>query len=208
MNRWLSAFACFAGLSGSLGQAHAQESTEARHLGVQVRALVGPALLYGFQDVGPGASGKTNGVGAEFGFALGAMLTENLALNMDLLLARSANAEHGVLRNTVFAAVYMGAGATYWLMPANLYLAGSLGFSRSSVEGSPIHFDIEIPTNEQSRIGVGAHLALGKQFWLSQRVGLGAALSLLSTMASNPAAGRDTNRYVLVALAALCATVH
>jgi hypothetical protein len=209
MKRWLSAvLACTGCWLGSAGRVHASDTDENRHLGVQVRALVGPALLYAFQDVGPGESGTTRGVGAAFEVALGTMVSENLALNMDLVLARSADAEHGVLTDTNFSAVHFGAGVTYWLMPANVYLAGSIGLARSSIEGSPVHLDIELPTNEQSKIGVGAHLAIGKQFWLSRRVGLGATLSLLSSAAANPAAGLDTSRYVVAAVAALCATLH
>lgn len=203
-----TALVCGGCLIFGLGRARASEPDSARHLGVQVRAFGGPALLYAFQDVGPGVSGTTRGVGAAFDFALGAMVSESLALNMDLVLARSADAEHGVLKDTAFSAVHLGAGVTYWWMPANLYFAASLGLSRSSVEGSPIHLEIEIPTHEQSRIGVGAHLALGKQWWLSRRVGLGATLSLLASTAGNPAAGRDTNRYVVAAIAALSATIH
>jgi hypothetical protein len=190
------------------GHARASDPDEARHLGVQLRFLGGPALLYAFQDVGPGASGRARGVGMAFELALGAMVSEGLALNMDLVLARSGDAEHGVLKETAFSAVHFGGGVTYWLMPANVFLAASIGLARSSIEGSPVHVAIEIPTNEQSKIGVGAHLALGKQWWLSRRVGLGATLSLLSSVAANPSAGRDTNRYVLAAMAALSATLH
>lgn len=205
----IAAVLCSACLLACLGRARASEPDDApRHLGVQLRAFGGPTLLYAFQDVGAGASGTTRGVGVAFDLALGAMVSERLALNMDLVLLRSADAEHGVLQNTVFSAVHLGVGATYWLMPANVYLAGSLGLSRSSIEGSPVHVQIEIPTHEQSEIGVGAHLAIGKQFWLSRRVGLGATLSVFGSTAGNPAAGRDTNRYVLAATAALALTLH
>jgi hypothetical protein len=204
-------FAMLVGLCAGLWlpcRAHAGEPEPDRHLGVQVRALLGPALLYGFQDVGAGSSGTTRGVGVGLDFALGSMVAQRLALNMDLGFARSADAEHGTLRNTAFSSVFLGGGVTYWLMPANVFLAGSLGLSRSSVQGSPVHLDLAIPTSEQSRIGVGAHLALGKQFWVSRRVGLGAVLSLISGLAANPGGGADSNRYVLAATLGLCATLH
>ncbi|MFI5306585.1 MAG: hypothetical protein ACHQ53_04485 [Polyangiales bacterium] len=199
----------FAGSSlVALVTARASDSDSARHLGVQARALVGPALLYGFQDVGAKGSGSTRGIGFGFDFALGAIVSENLALDMDLVLARSASAEHGTLTDTAFSAVFLGGGLTYWLMPANVYLSASIGMSRSSVQGSAVHLDVEIPKAEQSRIGVGAHLALGKQFWLSRRTTLGASLSLMSGVAANPSGGADTSRYVLAAMAALSFTVH
>jgi len=179
-----------------------------RHLGVQLRALAGPALLYGFQDVGRYAPGTTHGVGFGVDVALGQMLSETLALDMDLAFARSASAEHGTLTHTAFNAVFLGGGLTYWLMPANVYLAASLGLSRSSVQGSTVHLGIDVPNPEQSRVGPGAHLALGKQFWLSQRVGLGASLSLLTGVSGNPSGGADTNRYLLALMLALTASLH
>ncbi len=206
--RPLAALAWAAWLAGWATPARAAEPDPAHHLGAQARLFAGPALLYGFQSVGEGGSGRTRGVGVGVDFALGTTLAEDLALDMDLMFARSASAEHGTLADTAFSAVFLGGGLTYWLMPANLYLTGSLGVSRSSVQGSPVHLDVTLPSSEQSAVGFGAHLALGKQLWITRGVGLGATLSLLSGVAANPTGGADTDRFVLVAVAALCATLH
>jgi hypothetical protein len=192
----------------SIARADDIAPADARHLGVQARLLAGPALLYGFQDVGANGSGRTSGVGVGIDFALGSMVGERLALDMDLVFARSASAEHGTLSDTAFSAVFLGGGLTYWLMPANVYLAASLGLSRSSVQGSVVHLDVAIPNAEQSNIGPGAHLALGKQFWLSQRATLGATLSAMSGFGANPTGGANTERYVLAAMAAVSLTYH
>lgn len=190
------------------GAGHAQQAASAHHLGAQLRGFVGPAFLYAVQDVGNEAADKATGFGVAFNFALGSMVSEDLALNMDLVLAHSPSAAHGVLDDSVFSAVHLGAGLTYWWMPANVFVAASLGLARSSVGGSPVRLGIEIPVNESSDIGFGTHLALGKQFWLSRRFCLGATLSLLASAANNPVGGRDTNRYALVTSAALTATLH
>jgi hypothetical protein len=195
-------------VAATSGLARAQDLQSDRHLGVQLRATSGPALIWAFQDVGQGASGNTRGIGAAFDLALGTMIGDAIALNMDLVLVHSADAEHGVLRDTVFSAVHFGGGITYWIMPENLYLAASIGFARSSVEGNPVRVGIEIPTADQSAIGAGAHLAFGKQWWVSRRVGLGATLSALSSVAGTHGSGRDSNRYVLAVVAAFCATLH
>jgi len=184
----------------SIARADDIAPADARHLGVQARLLAGP--------VGANGSGRTSGVGVGIDFALGSMVGERLALDMDLVFARSASAEHGTLSDTAFSAVFLGGGLTYWLMPANVYLAASLGLSRSSVQGSVVHLDVAIPNAEQSNIGPGAHLALGKQFWLSQRATLGATLSAMSGFGANPTGGANTERYVLAAMAAVSLTYH
>jgi hypothetical protein len=188
--------------------AHAQDSPPAqRHLGVQLRGFAGPVWLHAIQRIGDEQT-TISGPGAAFELALGAMVGEELALNMDLVLAHSVAAEHGVLEDTAFTAIHLGVGVTYWVMPANVYLAASLGAARSSVDGKPVRIDIELPTSDPSRVGLGMHLALGKQWWLSRRFGLGATLSLLSSLANNPIGGENTDRIVLGAALALSATLH
>ncbi|MDD9937473.1 MAG: hypothetical protein OXT09_27930 [Myxococcales bacterium] len=197
------AFAALACLT-SAASAQAPE----RHMGVQLRALAGPAVLHAFQDAGGGQTNTITGVATAFNFVLGSMVSDNLAVNLDLVLSRAGNADHGVLEDTTFAAVHFGAGVTYWIMPANVFLAGSLGAARSSVEGTPIRIDIEIPDIDPSRVGVGVHLSAGKLWWIARRWGLGASLSLLASTASNPDGGIDTERNVLGAAVALSATFH
>ena len=188
------------------GAAHAAEP-EPRHMGVQLRGYAGPALLHALQELG-GEQNTLDGFGVAFDFALGAMVSENLALNMDLVVAYSGAADYGVLEDTLFTAIHLGAGVTYWVMPANVYLAASLGAARSSIEGNPVHIDIEVPTSDPSEIGVGAHLAIGKQWWASRRVGLGLVLSLLSSIAPNPTGGENTDRILLGTTLAFSATLH
>jgi hypothetical protein len=189
-------------------RAQAQDAPSAHHLGAQLRAFVGPAFMYAVQEVGNSEPDVTTGFGAAFDFALGNMITDNLALNMDLALAHSPSADHGVVEDRVFSALHLGAGMTYWWMPANVYFAASLGVARSSVGNNPVRIGVEIPINESSDLGIGAHLALGKQFWLTRRVCLGATLSLLSSAANNPVGGRSTFRYGLITSVALTATLH
>jgi hypothetical protein len=182
-------------------------ATERRHLGVQLRGVAGPSYLHAVQAVA-GEQTTISGPGMQVEFALGHMVGERFALNMDLVVAHSFSAEYGVLADTTFTALHLGAGATYWLMPANVYLAGSIGFARSSVEGEPVRIDIEVPTSDPSEIGVGLHLAVGKQWWVSERVGLGATLSLLSSVANNPIGGEDTDRLLFGAALGFSATLH
>jgi len=192
----------------ALGAGGAEAEPPPEHLGVQLRAAVGPAYLGASQSLGGEQRDSVTGFGAGFNVALGAMVSERLALNMDLVLLRSADAEHGVLRDTTFSALHLGGGITYWLMPANVHLAASVGLARSSVEGNPVRFGVELPTGDASDLGAGVHLAAGKQWWLSRRVGLGATLSLLGSIANNPVGTRDSPRLLFGATLAFSASLH
>jgi hypothetical protein len=204
-----SALACLLALRcvAVAASAHAQATPAERHLGVQLRSFIGPCWLHAIQRIGDEQT-TISGPGFAFEFALGSMVSDQLALNMDLVLAHSGWAEHGVLVDTGFTSLHVGAGLTYWLMPANVYLAASIGAARSSVDGAPVRIDIELPRSDPSDVGLGAHLAFGKQWRISRRVGLGATLSLLSSIASNPVGGEDTDRLVLGAALALSATLN
>lgn len=66
----------------------------------------------------------------------------------------------------------LGVGATWYLMPGNLYLTGALSMA-----------DIAIALDSQqggSNVGVGLHLGLGKEWWVSDNwaLGVGAELAL------------------------------
>jgi len=178
------------------------------HLGVQLRASLGPAYLGASQSLGGGERDSVSGFGTGFNVALGAMVGERLALDMDLVLLRSADAEHGVLQDTTFSALHLGGGITYWLMPANVYVAASLGLARSSVEGNPVRLGVELPTGDASDLGAGVHLAAGKQWWVTRRVGLGATLSLLGSIANNPIGTRDSARLLFGTTLAFTASLH
>ena len=190
-------------IASAAGSAHADD--EARE-GAQVRVLVGPAYLDLSQDVGAeeaiGAAGF--GYGADIG--IGVMVSDALALNTDVAFVRSDAAEDDLLGETSVTALFVGLGATYWLMPANVFLAGSIGATRSSIEGAPIRIQIEVPQSDASEVGVGVQLSLGKMFTITRGFGLGAAFSAGWGSASNPVSGVDSHRQAWSALLALAAT--
>jgi len=174
--------------------------------GAQVRLLVGPAYLDASQDVGAAEEIGAFGFGYAAQLAIGVMVSDALALHTELAFARSDAAEHEVLGETSVTALFVGLGATYWL-PAQVFVAGSLGATRSSIEGAPIRVQIEVPQSDASEVGFGAQLLLGKTFSVANGLGLGAALSLGWANASNPVSGVDSNRQVWTVLLALAATI-
>lgn len=201
--RKLAFVVCVGVLCGMSGRASAS-----RHLGVQLRGTVGPTFVYAWQDVGDGQSSAIDGLAFSGNLALGHMIGDDLSLGMDLMLTRSGNVSYGVLDSTDFTAVHLGAGITYWLMPANVYLAASLGAARTSVTTQSIQIGEELPVNERSDVGLGMHLSIGKLWWLDKRWGLGASLSLLASTATNPIGDRSSQRNLVAPTLALSATFH
>lgn len=176
--------------------------------GPQLRVSLGPSYLAGLQSLDSGQEASVEGFALGFGFALAAPLSRELALGLDLALVRAGAAEHGVLSSTVFTALHLGAGVTFWLSPARTFLAGSIGLARSSVEGDRLRLGVELPDNDPSDVGLGLLLAFGHQLRITERFGLGGSLSLLTSFANNPIGGEDGLRTVLALTLALTATLH
>ena len=59
----------------------------------------------------------------------------------------------------------VGAGVTYWFMPVNLYLTGTLGIGTLRVDGGG--------NSDTSDAGFALEMALGKEWFVSDRWGLG-----------------------------------
>lgn len=166
-------------------RAPAHRSPKPAHRGPQLRVGIGYGGVYAHQGL-PGGSDEISGGAYGLQLALGEMVLDSLALQLDFALLHAPGAERGVLNSTRFTALNLGVGLTYWLMPENVYLSGGLGLSTSAVEASPLRIaEVEIPDVEASGVGLGLHLALGKQWWVSRRVGLGLSVSALALTMPN-----------------------
>jgi hypothetical protein len=64
----------------------------------------------------------------------------------------------------------IGAGATYYLMPANVYLSGSVGFGTLTFEVDSVSVD--------SDYGTLFDATLGKEWWVGENWGIGVAGSI------------------------------
>lgn len=66
-----------------------------------------------------------------------------------------------------YALTGMGAGLTYYFMPVNLYLSGSVGLTVLHAHIGPWSFE--------SDVGLGVDFLLGKEWWVSDDWGIGIA---------------------------------
>ena len=116
-------------------------------------------------DDGPGTSGS---------LLLGGMVANNLALHGGFYFQGSMYDQN----NLRFANSLVGVGMTYYWMPYNIYLTGTVGFAYSAVfkGGSYEDGDWEQDKQYEDIFGFGAALSLGKEWWVSDNWGLGIAL--------------------------------
>ena len=152
------------------------------HDGFYVRAAIGPSVLHASWKEGA-YDWSVTGTGFAIGVALGGSVLPNLVVYAELTRSvaiaptRKINDASTPLNNYDVDLAGFGPGATYYLVPANLYFSGTIAFSKltsgyngpSGSEGSGT--DLEIFTNT----GIGATLMVGKEWWVSANWGLGIA---------------------------------
>jgi hypothetical protein len=115
-----------------------------------------------------------SGAGGAFSFAMGGAVTPNLVVFGELLqsVAVDPKIESGsqtiTSQDNSAAIVGIGAGVVYYL-PNNVYLSGTLAFSQISLRDAD---DEEVA---DTKFGPGLSFVAGKEWWVSENWGLGAA---------------------------------
>jgi hypothetical protein len=115
---------------------------------------------------------EISGVTGDVNIAIGGMLTPNLALHGTLFgwSASDPDLTFGSLSGEVQGDVTtsaVGGGLTYYIMPINIYISGSVGIAVMNVETSL--------TGGETDNGVAVDFTLGKEWWVSDSWGLGIA---------------------------------
>jgi len=119
---------------------------------------------------------KLSGFATEGDLAIGGIVGENLALHATMLgwLVQDPDAEvtitgFGTGTGTINGQQsfgMLGAGATYYLMPTNVYLTGSVGFGVMS-------FDPDQGSKGSTKPGAAFTAGVGKEWWVGDSWGLG-----------------------------------
>ncbi len=151
----------------------AQSNLEARnHEGFFMRFLVG---------AGPGsiiiddADMEITSTGADFHFQIGGSVAENLILFGDIGGFSLTNPDmewQGVSfsgEDVSVSAMGYGAGLTYYIMPANIFLSGSVMYVNDTIKFE----DEEVGESDP---GIGFFISAGKEWWVGDKWGLGAAV--------------------------------
>ena len=77
----------------------------------------------------------------------------------------------------------LGIGVTYYIMPANVYLAGSIGFGQARFEDTS-------GDRADSDIGIAGNFMLGKEWWVGRDWGIGVAGQMILLAAHDDILGR------------------
>lgn len=118
------------------------------------------------------------GFGGGLSIAAGGIVARNLAINVDffgaVVVSPSVQVNDVELGEASDASVVLsgvGVGATYYIMPINLYVALSVGFGIASI------------TEDNERVetdpGFAMNLMVGKEFWVGREWGIGVALQFV-----------------------------
>jgi hypothetical protein len=116
---------------------------------------------------------EISGSVADVNIAIGAIITPNLALH-GTLMGWSAQDPDLVFNGTTIGeingdvtATGIGGGLTYFFMPVNMYLSGSLGVGSMELDAG----NLSVETDS----GLFADLTLGKEWWVGEKWALGLA---------------------------------
>jgi hypothetical protein len=159
---------------------------------------VGGGTVWGNDHILPNVRDVTlSGLGFGSSIAIGGAVADNLMLNADFFQAMifnpavhqdgryvghttDLNAELGVGDDVGLVGV--GVGVTYYFMPANVYLAGSVGLGQAVFEDSR-------GSRSGSDLGFGSNIMVGKEWWVGSDWGIGVAGQLILVAAHDDILG-------------------
>jgi hypothetical protein len=115
-----------------------------------------------------------SGWGAGFDVRIGGTVAPNFMLSGDLMGWVLENPKvdvsgygSGSLQNTSFLQSTIGVGVTYYFMPVNMFLAGTVGFAGFSLDANG--------QTANTDKGLGLYLKVGKDWWVGPDWALGIA---------------------------------
>jgi hypothetical protein len=166
--------------SGSASSTPLARAGYREHDGFYVRMLVGGGVGGSKYRDGlaiDGGQTRTLGANSMTEVAVGWAVFENLIVHATLNLGSIHDGAkkvgkrnyHDVDETTIVG--FAGGGLTYYLMPANVYVTGSVGLGglgAVSDDGDDHH---------ESKVGLGTSFAIGKEWWIGGQWGLGVALT-------------------------------
>jgi hypothetical protein len=144
------------------------------HAGFYLRLDLGGGYTSLSSSGGYGSSTTVSGSGPAFGIALGGAVAPNLALFGDFIFSfinqPDVTAAGYTAKSTGNVGVGgVGGGVVYYFEPINLYVSGAVAAINMVMQ------DKNGNMTDQSGNGFGFEALVGKEWWVSQHWGLGAA---------------------------------
>ena len=154
------------------------------HDGLFLRFTGGPGfgIYNGTGDVITTAGeiiGDPSNEGSQVGgsISLGGAIGENLILHGDIWFSVVATEKKHSELYQEFGTAVVGLGVTYYWMPVNIYVTGSIGMANSFLvlhEGARTNSNEDLARDLTT--GVGAAVMVGKEWWVSANWALGVAI--------------------------------
>jgi hypothetical protein len=145
------------------------------HDGFFLRLTGGLGYLAASETV-DGATLGYSGFGFTFGGALGGAVAPNLIVFGEIVGTTAFNADQSYagspqgVSGLDVTLLGVGPGIAYYIEPANVYLSGTLAFSKVSFTNTYSQY----PVND-TNWGVGASFSIGKEWWIGRRWAFGFA---------------------------------
>jgi hypothetical protein len=167
-----------------------------QHTGFYLSMGLGPAFGTITSDMGHELI-DMSGTGVKFDFKIGGAVKENLILHgtmiSTMLSGPSVKSSYGGTGKagdniSITENMLIGGGLTYYIMPSNLFLSGSLGLGNYSITDTD-----NSSVNGTTNSGFSMQLKVGKEWWVSRRWGLGIALTYGKTFVDNTAGNEKLN---------------
>lgn len=160
-----------------------------RHQGFYLNMDLGFGYLGSSASSG-GVDVKLSGGALEFSLALGGALQENLILAGQLWgysvpdPTVTVNGQSASASGATLGLTGLGVDLVYYVMPTNLYFSIAPSFTSLSVEEGGV--------TSTTETGVGLRLAVGKEWWVSERWGIGLNGNLALASNKDKGAGAPT----------------
>lgn len=144
------------------------------HDGFFLRFQAGPGYGQMTMDKVLGSEMEFSGAGGEFVFQIGGTVGNNLILFGEFggFVIQDPTVKIGgqelEVSDLKSSTSDFGAGLTYYFMPSNIYLSGSLLAARATLEFAD--------NKSSSDIGFGFRFSVGKEWWVSDDWGIGVAI--------------------------------
>jgi hypothetical protein len=107
--------------------------------------------------------------------------------------------EEAALTGTDLSVNDYGLGLSYYLMPSNIFISGSLNISKNTIEIN--NTDDEDATTGETDSGLGFYLSVGKEWWVGDKWAIGGAIftQISNTKDSGPDENPISNQYFGIA---------
>lgn len=139
-----------------------------------------------------------SGTGLILDLKIGIAISENLLIHFDDMAAavsaptavvNGRNAPFQTTNNLSFGEGMGGIGATYYLMPSNIFFSGTIGSGVFTINDNSANGSQSAGTKR----GFSYQLKAGKEWFVSAKWGLGVSLAYLSTSVNNSQQGNPEN---------------